>query len=169
LYSSSSRSKNLYTAQVPEGAKLYKKGLYSSSFKSTNLYTAQVPEGAKFYKKRLYSSSSRSKNLYTAQVPEGAKLYRSKRKHCTARISEVKTCILYTAQVPEGAKSYCWKKIYSSSFRSKKLVYGSSSTRSKITRFKNYYTAQVSQVKTSILYRLYCSNSRRSEIIPFKK
>ena len=159
----------MYTAQVPEGAKLYKKGLYSSSFKSTNLYTAQVPEGAKFYKKRLYSSSSRSKNLYTAQVPEGAKLYRSKRKHCTARISEVKTCILYTAQVPEGAKSYCWKKIYSSSFRSKKLVYGSSSTRSKITRFKNYYTAQVSQVKTSILYRLYCSNSRRSEIIPFKK
>ena len=140
LYSSNFKSKTciLQTAQIPEGAHLYRS--------KTKNYTAQMSKVKPVYCKRLKfqkeltftdRSSFRSKNLYTAngsssrrsslipfkkeklystsllqtaQVPEGANLYQSKRKMYTAQVSEVKTCILQTAQVPEGAHLYRSKR-----------------------------------------------------------
>ena len=131
--------------------------LYSSSFRSKNLYTAQVPEGAKLYhskKIKLYRSSFRSKNPYTAQVPEGAKLYRSKRKNYTAQVADEKTCVRLKFQ-KEQNYTVQKGKIIQLKLQTKKPVYGSSSRRSKIIPFKkeklysssfrskNLYTAQV--------------------------
>ena len=115
----------LYTAQVPEGAHLYRS--------KTKNYTAQISnvklvscKRLKFQKElipikneKLYSSSFRSKNLYTANgsssrrislIPiKNEKLYSSNYKR--------KTCILQTAQIPEGAYTDQKRKIIQLKFQ----------------------------------------------------